>query len=83
MGCTSSICTDANELILSQHLHDKEVDITIPVSEKSTNHSLNTLVHRSNKSIDASRPVFLLKSFCLLMLKPLENSEELIQISDL
>ena len=83
MGCRSSICTDPNELLLSQHLHDKEIDITMPVSEKSTNHSINTLVNRNSKSIDAGRPGFLLKSFCMLILKSFENSEELVQISEL
>ena len=83
MGCKSSLCTDSNELLLSQHLHEKEIDITIPVSEKSTNHSLNNLLNRNSKSLEPGRPGFLLKSFCKLMLKSFDNSEELLIISDL
>lgn len=82
MGCKSSLCTDSNELLLSQHLHEKEIDVTMPVSEKSTNHSLNTL-NRHSKGSDPGRILFLLRSFCVLMLKNLENSEELLNIGDL
>lgn len=83
MGCKSSLCTDSNELLLSQHLQEKEIDVTIPVSEKSTNHSLNTILNRNSKSIEPGKPAFLLKSFCRLMLKNFENSEELLPIGDL
>jgi hypothetical protein len=84
MGCKTSICADSNELLLSQHLQDKEIDITLPVSEKSTNNSLNTILTRNHsRSFDPAKPAFLLKSFCVLMLKSFENSEELISIGDL
>lgn len=83
MGCKSSLCTDSNELILSQHLHEKEIDVTIPVSEKSTNHSLNTILNRNSRSIEPGKPAFLLKSFCVLMLKSFDNCEELLSVAEL
>lgn len=82
MGCKSSLCADSNELLLSQHLQEKEIDITIPVSEKSTNNSLNTL-NRHSKGSDPGRTSFLLRSFCVLMLKNLDNSDELLSLGDL
>jgi hypothetical protein len=82
MGCKSSLCADSNELILSQHLQEKEIDITMPVSEKSTNQSISTL-NRLSRGPDPGRPAFLLKSFCVLMLKTFEDNEFLIALGDL
>ena len=83
MGCKTSICTDPNELLLSQNLQEKEIDITIPASEKSTSHSINNLLNRNNKAMEPGKPAFLLKSFCKLMLKNFDNSEELTLVSQL
>lgn len=82
MGCKSSLCADPNELLLSQHLQEKEIDITMPVSEKSTNQSISTL-NRLSKGPEPGRPAFLLKSFCVLMLKNFENSDLLVMIGEL
>jgi hypothetical protein len=83
MGCKPSLCTDSNELLSSQYLQEKEIDITIPVSEKSTNQSLNTLLTRNIRVLDSGKPMFLLKSFCKLALKSFDNDNELSLISEL
>ena len=82
MGCKVSLCAESNELLLSQHLQENPVDITMQVSEKSTSQSINTLTKLS-KGPDPGRPAFILKSFCMLMLKNIENSDILISIGEL
>ena len=84
MGCRSSLCTDPNELLISsQHGQDKEIDITIPVSEKSTNQSLTALMNRNSRPLDSCKSSYLLKCLKILLPGPEENNEELLSLGEL
>ena len=84
MGCKSSMCTDASELILSQHLGEKLSDVTVSVSEKSTNLSLNSQQKRElEKSPEQVRRLLMLKSIIKISLKGLPNQNELFQLSEI
>lgn len=84
MGCQSSMCTDSSEFLLSQPLGGKLSDITIIGSEKSTNHSINSLQRReSDKAPESVRKFYLLKSVIKILLKDLPNFPEIAQIADI
>lgn len=83
MGCKSSMCTDASELILSQHLAGKLSDVTAVVSEKSTNLSINSVQKKEiEKSHDPVRKLLILKSVVKIALKELPNIMDLIKLAD-
>lgn len=78
------MCTDASELILSQHLGEKLSDVTVSVSEKSTNLSLNSQQKRElEKSPEQVRRLLMLKSIIKISLKGLPNQNKLFQLSEI
>lgn len=84
MGCKSSMCADASELILSQHLAGKLSDVTAVVSEKSTNLSINSVQRKElEKSPDPVRKLLILRSIVKIALKDLPNISDLIKLSDI
>ena len=82
MGCQSSMCTETGELLLSQPLAGKLVDITIPASEKSTNHSINSLQKRDSAS-ESVRRSSLLSSIIKILLKDQANYPDIEKISEI
>ncbi|OMJ84620.1 hypothetical protein SteCoe_14211 [Stentor coeruleus] len=84
MGCQSSMCADSTELILSQPLGGKFIDVNFPVSEKSTNLSINTLQRREKeKNTESARKFYLLKSVIKISLRDLKNFNDLSKISEI
>ena len=80
MGCQSSMCTDSSELLLSQPVGGKFSDITIQGSEKSTNHSTNSLPKKEQETPESVRKFYLLRSIIKILLKDLPNFPEISQI---
>ncbi|OMJ76657.1 hypothetical protein SteCoe_23930 [Stentor coeruleus] len=84
MGCQSSMCADSSELILSQPLGGKFTDINFPVSEKSTNLSINSLQRKEKeKNTESVRKFYLLKSVIKITLRDLPNFNEIVKISEI
>lgn len=84
MGCQSSMCADSTELILSQPLGGKFIDVNFPVSEKSTNLSMNTPQRiEKEKNTESARKFYLLKSVIKISLRDFKNFNEIVKISDI
>ena len=75
------MCTDSSELLLSQPIGGKLSDITVLGSEKSTNHSMNSLAKKEReKTPESVRKFYLLRSIIKILLKDLPNFPEISQI---
>ncbi|CAG9319611.1 unnamed protein product [Blepharisma stoltei] len=83
MGCKASVCTDPNELLLSQHIQEKDTDISSHVSQKSTLYSLNTLIRRKEEAESFIKPQEKIRTTVKMIFKSSQNRADLIEILEI
>ncbi|OMJ66288.1 hypothetical protein SteCoe_36922 [Stentor coeruleus] len=82
MGCQTSMCTDADELLLSQKFEEKCSEFLPSLSEKTTDHLNLSAGTPPKKPSTPFRSFNLLKSVVKIILKDLPNYLEILTITD-
>ncbi|CAG9326230.1 unnamed protein product [Blepharisma stoltei] len=83
MGCKASVCTDPNELLLSQHLQDKDTDLSSHVSQKSTYYSLNTLIRRRDEIDLSIKPQEKIRTAVQMVFQNSKHQADLMEILEM
>lgn len=83
MGCKASVCTDPNELLLSQQLQEKETDLSSHVSQKSTFYSLNTLIRKKEEIESSIKPQEKIRSAVQMVFQNSKDRAYIYEILDM